>query len=48
MPTAPLVDFQGYFAEIEDPWVERTRRYELLDIIVIAPRSCALQKPIAM
>lgn len=36
MPTAPLVDFQSYFAEIEDPRVERTRRYELLDIIVIA------------
>jgi hypothetical protein len=40
MPTAPLVDFQSYFAEIEDPRVERTRRYELLDIIVIA--DCAV------
>ena len=36
MPTAPLADFQAYFAEIEDPRVERTRRHELLDIIVIA------------
>ena len=36
MPTGPLADFQAYFAEIEDPRVERTRRHELLDIIVIA------------
>ena len=42
MPTAPLVDFQSYFAEIEDPRVERTRRYELLDIIVIA--VCAVTR----
>jgi predicted transposase YbfD/YdcC len=36
MPTAPLADFQAYFAEIEDPRVERTRRHALLDVIVIA------------
>jgi len=36
MPISPLADFQTYFAAIEDPRVERTRRYELLDIIVIA------------
>jgi predicted transposase YbfD/YdcC len=36
MPTAPLANFQTYFAEIEDPRVERTRRHELLDVIVIA------------
>ena len=36
MPTTPLAEFQAYFAEIEDPRVERTRRHELLDIIVIA------------
>ena len=36
MPTSPLADFQTYFAELEDPRVERTRRHELLDIIVIA------------
>jgi hypothetical protein len=42
MPTAPLVDFQSYFVEIEDPRVERTRRFELLDIIVIA--VCAVTR----
>jgi predicted transposase YbfD/YdcC len=31
-----LASFQTYFAEIEDPRVERTRRHALLDIIVIA------------
>ena len=31
-----LADFQTYFAKIEDPRVERIRRHELLDIIVIA------------
>jgi predicted transposase YbfD/YdcC len=36
MPTSPLASFQTYFADIEDPRVERTRRHELLDIIVIA------------
>jgi predicted transposase YbfD/YdcC len=36
MPTAALASFQAHFADIEDPRVERTRRYELLDIIVIA------------
>ncbi len=36
MPTSPLASFQAYFADIEDPRVERTRRHELLDIIVIA------------
>ena len=36
MPTAPLASFQAYVAGIEDPRVERTRRHELLDIIVIA------------
>jgi predicted transposase YbfD/YdcC len=36
MATSPLVSFQTYFAEIEDPRVERTRRHELLDIIVMA------------
>jgi predicted transposase YbfD/YdcC len=36
MPPSPLASFQTYFAEIEDPRVERTRRHELLDIIVIA------------
>jgi predicted transposase YbfD/YdcC len=36
MPPSPLVSFQTYFAELEDPRVERTRRHELLDIIVIA------------
>src|SRR6266567_5264920 len=36
MPPTPLASFQTYFADIEDPRVERTRRYELLDIIVIA------------
>ena len=36
MPTGPLADFRVYFAEIEDPRVARTRRHELLDIIVIA------------
>jgi predicted transposase YbfD/YdcC len=36
MPTSPLASFQAYFAEIEDPRVERTRRHKLLDIIVIA------------
>lgn len=36
MATLPLVGFQSYFADLEDPRVERTRRYELLDILVIA------------
>jgi predicted transposase YbfD/YdcC len=36
MPTSPLASFQAYFAEIEDPRVERTRRHALLDLIVIA------------
>jgi len=36
MPPTPLASFQTYFADIEDPRVERTRRYELLDIIVMA------------
>ena len=36
MSTAPLASFQTHFADIEDPRVERTRRYELLDVIVIA------------
>jgi predicted transposase YbfD/YdcC len=36
MPTSPLASYQVYFADIEDPRVERTRRHELLDIIVIA------------
>ena len=36
MPTGPLASFQAYFADVEDPRVERTRRHELLDIIVIA------------
>jgi predicted transposase YbfD/YdcC len=36
MPASPLASFQTYFAEIEDPRVERTRRHELLDLIVIA------------
>jgi predicted transposase YbfD/YdcC len=36
MSTSPLASFQTYFADIEDPRVERTRRYEVLDIIVIA------------
>jgi predicted transposase YbfD/YdcC len=36
MPTSPLASFQTHFADIEDPRVERTRRYEVLDIIVIA------------
>jgi hypothetical protein len=36
MPASPLASFQTYFTEIEDPRVERTRRYELLDIIVMA------------
>jgi predicted transposase YbfD/YdcC len=36
MPTSPLASFQTHFADIEDPRVERTRRHELLDIIVIA------------
>ena len=36
MPTGLLADFGAYFAEIEDPRVERTRRHELLDIIVMA------------
>src|SRR5688572_20105699 len=36
MPTSSLASFQTYFADIEDPRVERTRRHELLDIIVIA------------
>ena len=36
MPPTPLASFQTYFADIEDPRVERTRRYELLDLIVIA------------
>ncbi len=36
MPTSPLASFQVYFAEIEDPRVERTRRHALLDLIVIA------------
>jgi predicted transposase YbfD/YdcC len=36
MPPSPLASFQTYFAEIEDPRVERTRRHELLDIIVVA------------
>lgn len=36
MPPSLLASFQTYFAEIEDPRVERTRRHELLDIIVIA------------
>ena len=42
MPTAPLADFQSYFAEIEDLRVKRTRRYELLDNIVIA--VCAVTR----
>lgn len=36
MPTSPLAGIQAHFADIEDPRVERTRRHELLDIIVIA------------
>ncbi len=36
MPPSPLVSYATYFAEIEDPRVERIRRHELLDIIVIA------------
>jgi predicted transposase YbfD/YdcC len=36
MPAAPLAYFQTYFADVEDPRVERTRRHELLDILVIA------------
>jgi predicted transposase YbfD/YdcC len=36
MPTSPLASFQTYFADIEDPRVERTRRHELLDILVMA------------
>lgn len=36
MPPTPLASFQTYSADIEDPRVERTRRYELLDLIVIA------------
>src|SRR5262249_18914332 len=36
MPDSPLASLQTHFAEIEDPRVERTRRHELLDIIVIA------------
>ena len=36
MSTSPLASFQAYFADIEDPRVERTRRHELLDIIVMA------------
>jgi len=36
MPTSPLASFQAHFADIEDPRVERTRRHELLDILVIA------------
>jgi predicted transposase YbfD/YdcC len=36
MPISPLASLQTHFAEIEDPRVERTRRHELLDIIVIA------------
>jgi DDE family transposase len=42
MPTSPLASFQTHFADIEDPRVERTRRYELLDIIVIA--VCAVTR----
>lgn len=36
MPPSPLASFRTYFAEIEDPRVERTRRHDLLDIIVMA------------
>jgi predicted transposase YbfD/YdcC len=36
MPASPLASVQTYFADIQDPRVERTRRHELLDIIVIA------------
>lgn len=36
MLPSPLASFQSHFATIEDPRVERTRRHELLDIIVIA------------
>ena len=36
MPLSPLASFQAYFADLEDPRVERTRRHALLDIIVIA------------
>jgi hypothetical protein len=40
MPAPLLARFQTYFADIKDRRVERTRRHELLDIIVIA--ICAL------
>lgn len=36
MPTSPLASFQAHFAKIDDPRVERTRQYALLDILVIA------------
>jgi predicted transposase YbfD/YdcC len=36
MPTSPLASFQAHFANIDDPRVERTRRHELLDLIVLA------------
>jgi predicted transposase YbfD/YdcC len=36
MSDTPLASFQAHFASIEDPRVERTRRHDLLDIIVIA------------
>lgn len=36
MSSLLLADFQTYFADIEDPRVERTRRHALLDLIVIA------------
>jgi predicted transposase YbfD/YdcC len=36
MPPSPLASFATYFADLEDPRVERTRRHELLDILVIA------------
>jgi predicted transposase YbfD/YdcC len=36
MPTTPLASFQAHFGGIEDPRIERTKRHQLLDILVIA------------
>ena len=36
MEEKPSLDLETYFAGVEDPCVERTKRHKLLDIFIIA------------
>jgi hypothetical protein len=36
MPKSPVGSTRKYFSKVSDPWIERTKRHRLLDIICIA------------